>query len=143
MYAGRAASRLGLGRAMFLGLAGHGATMFLFPAAQDASLIALLLMIGQQFGDGLFVIWDVNQVSLRQSIAAPEVLGRVNAGFRVSSQGAMLLGALVGGVLGELIGLRTTLFLASGLLFSASFVIVLSPAWSARHAVTELGAETA
>ena len=66
-------------------------------------------MVGQQFGDGLFVVWDVNQVSLRQSITSEHVLGRVNAGFRVAGQGAMLAGALAGGVLGELVGLRITL----------------------------------
>jgi predicted MFS family arabinose efflux permease len=134
MYAGRAAARLGLGRAMTLGLAGMGAAMLLFPAAQDASLFALCLMIAQQFGDGLYVIWDVNEVSLRQSITPPEVLGRVNAGFRVTFQAAMLIGALAGGVMGELIGLRTTLVLGSLLLASGGLVIALSPAWSARHA---------
>jgi predicted MFS family arabinose efflux permease len=133
MYAGRVAARLGLGPAMTFGLAGMGAAMLLFPAAHDASLFALCLMIAQQFGDGLYVIWDVNEVSLRQSITPSEVLGRVNAGFRVAFQGAMLAGALVGGVMGEVIGLRTTLVLASCLLMSAAFVIVLSPAWSAKH----------
>jgi hypothetical protein len=61
------------------------------------------------------------------------VLGRVNAGFRVSFQAAMLGGALVGGVLGEVIGLRTTLVLASLLQIGAAAVIALSPAWSARQ----------
>jgi len=134
MYAGRVAARLGLGPAMTLGLVGMGAAMLLFPAAHDASFIALMLMVGQQFGDGLYVIWDVNEVSLRQSITPSEVLGRVNAGFRVTFQAAMLAGALVGGILGEVIGLRTTLVLASCLLMAGGFVIILSPAWSARHA---------
>lgn len=134
MFAGRAAARLGLGPAMTMGLAGMGAAMLLFPAAHDASLFALLLMTGQQFGDGLFVVWDINQVSLRQSITPQDVLGRVNAGFRVAGQGAMLAGALAGGVLGEVIGLRPTLVLASLGLVAAGTVISLSPAWSARHA---------
>jgi len=133
VYAGRAAARLGLGPAMTMGLGGMGAAMLLFPAAHDASVFAMLLMIGQQFGDGLFVIWDINQVSLRQSITPAHVLGRVNAGFRVAGQGAMLAGALAGGVLGELVGLRTTLVIASSGLIAASGVIVLSPAWSAKQ----------
>lgn len=133
MYAGRVAARVGLGPAMTFGLAGMGAAMLLFPAAHDASFLALMLMVGQQFGDGLYVIWDVNEVSLRQSITPSEVLGRVNAGFRVTFQAAMLAGALTGGVLGEIIGLRTTLVLASSLLMSGGLVIMLSPAWSAKH----------
>jgi MFS family permease len=144
MFAGRAAARLGLGPAMTLGLAGMGAAMLLIPAAHDASFFALMLMIGQQFGDGLFVIWDVNQVSLRQSITAEGVLGRVNAGFRVAGQGAMLAGALAGGVLGELAGLRLTLVIASCGLIAAAVVVMLSPAWSARHApAVELGTSEA
>jgi len=133
MYAGRVAARIGLGPAMTFGLTGMGAAMLLFPAAHDASFIAVMLMIGQQLGDGMYVIWDVNEMSLRQSITPTEVLGRVNAGFRVTFQAAMLLGALAGGVAGELIGLRTTLVLASCLLMTGGLVIVLSPAWSARH----------
>jgi predicted MFS family arabinose efflux permease len=115
-----------------------GAAMLLFPAAHDASLIALGLMIGQQLGDGLFVVWDVNQVSLRQSLTSEHVLGRVNAGFRVAGQGAMLAGALIGGLLGELAGLRVTLVIASCGLIAAALVVMLSPAWSARHAPPEL-----
>lgn len=133
IYAGRVAARLGLGPALTLGLAGMGAAMLLFPAAHDASLIAAALMVGQQLGDGLYMFWEVNQISLRQSLTSSHVLGRVNAGFRVSFQAAMLGGALVGGVLGEVIGLRTTLVLASLLQVGAAAVIALSPAWSARQ----------
>jgi MFS family permease len=133
MYAGRAAARFGMGPAMTMGLAGMGAAMLLFPAAQDASILALMLMVGQQLGDGLYVIWDVNEISLRQSLAPPHVLGRVNAGFRVAGQGAMLLGALAGGVLGELIGLRPTLVIASGGLFAAAMFVALSPAWRVKR----------
>ena len=134
MFAGRMAARLGLGPAMTLGLAGMGAAMLLFPAAHDASLFALLLMTGQQFGDGLFVIWDINQVSLRQSLTSSHVLGRVNAGFRVAGQGAMLAGALTGGLLGELIGLRLTLVIAACGLFVAAGGLMLSPVWGVRRA---------
>jgi MFS family permease len=122
---------------MTLGLAGMGAAMLLFPAAQDASVFALLLMVGQQLGDGLYVVWDVNEVSLRQSLAPPHALGRVNAGFRVAGQSAMLLGALVGGLLGEVIGLRPTLVFASCGLFAAALCIALSPAWRVRREPVE------
>ncbi len=137
MYAGRVAASLGQGRAMTLGLAGMGAAMLLFPAAHDASIVALLLITAQQLGDGLYVIWDVNQVSLRQALAEPQVLGRVNAGFRVAGQGAMLAGALTGGLLGELIGLRLTLVIAACGLFVAAGAVMLSPAWGVRRAVIQ------
>jgi hypothetical protein len=91
-------------------------------------------------GDGLFVIWDVNEISLRQAITPDHVLGRVNAGFRVAGQGAMLAGALAGGILGELAGLRLTLVIASCGLLAAAFVVMLSPAWSARQATVAVPA---
>ena len=81
----------------------------------------------------MFVIWDVNQVSLRQSETPEHVLGRVNAGFRVAGQGAMLAGALTGGLLGEFVGLRPTLVLASCGLLAAAAVVMLSPARTARR----------
>ncbi len=137
MYAGRAAARFGLGPTLTLGLVGMGLPMLLFPAAHDASIIALALLLGQQFGDGFFTVWDINQVSLRQSITPEQILGRVNAGFRFAGQGAMLAGALAGGLLGELIGLRTTLVFASLLLFLAASVVATSPAWSAAHHLPE------
>jgi predicted MFS family arabinose efflux permease len=135
MFAGRAAARLGLGPALTLGLTGMGLLMLLFPAAHDASLIALALLVGQQFGDGFFTIWDINQVTLRQSITAEHVLGRVNAGFRFAGQGAMLAGALTGGVLGEVIGLRSTLILGSGVMLAAGAWLTVTPVWGMRTAL--------
>ena len=60
-------------------------------------------------GDGGFVVYEINQLSLRQAIAPPRLLGRVNASINFASQGAMLLGSLAGGVLGGAIGVRATL----------------------------------
>jgi MFS family permease len=135
MFAGRAAARLGLGPALTLGLTGMGLAMLLFPAAHDASIIALALLVGQQFGDGFFVVWDINQLTLRQSITAGHLLGRVNAGFRVGGTTAMLAGAVTGGVLGEVIGLRGTLVLASGVMLAAGAWLTVTPVWGMRAAL--------
>jgi MFS family permease len=133
MFAGRAASRLGLGPAMTMGLVMMGTAMLLIPAAHDASFIALMMMIGQQFGDGFYMIWHVNHMTLRQSVTAPELLGRVTSGFRVSNTVAMLAGALSGGVLGELIGLRATLVLASCMMLAAGAWLTATPVWGMRN----------
>ena len=116
--------------------------MLFIPAATDASLLALSFLIAQQvFGDGWYTIYDVNQMSLRQSITPEHVLGRVNAGMRFSGLAAMLIGALGGGVLGEVIGLRATLVLSGcGLLVSGGW-LMLSPVWSTRRvAIVEISA---
>ncbi len=132
-FAGRAAARLGLGPALMVGLSSMGVAMLLIPAAHDASIYALMMMIGAQFGDGLYMIWQVNHQTLKQSITAPELLGRVSSGFRVSNTVAMLLGALVGGVTGEFIGLRETLVAASGVMIASGLFLVVTPVWQMRE----------
>jgi MFS family permease len=56
-------------------------------------------------GTGI-VIWNVIVVSLRQTITPNRLLGRVNSGYRLVAWGTMPLGAAIGGILGQLLGLR-------------------------------------
>lgn len=112
--------RLGAGRAMILGLLLGSITGFCIPWAQGRTVSAVILMILAQLGDGADTIYQINQLSLRQRITPERLLGRVNASIQVIGQGAVLLGALTGGLLGESIGLRPTLFVgASGVLIVA------------------------
>jgi MFS family permease len=65
---------------------------------------------------GVFiVVWNVITVTLRQRIVPDHLLGRVNAGYRLFAWGTQPVGALLGGVIGELLGLRAV-FLLGGLL---------------------------
>jgi MFS family permease len=57
---------------------------------------------------GAAVIWNIITVSLRQRIAPDQMLGRVNAGYRLLAWGSMPFGALLGGILGDTFGLRPT-----------------------------------
>jgi predicted MFS family arabinose efflux permease len=69
----------------------------------------------------------VNQVSLRQAITPDGVQGRMNATMRFIVWGTMPIGALLGGFLGEVIGLRGTLVVAAvGALLTPLWVL-LSP----------------
>lgn len=61
------------------------------------------------------VLWNVITVSLRQRITPDHLLGRVNAGYRLLAWGTMPLGAALGGILGELIGLRGAFWVSAGL----------------------------
>jgi hypothetical protein len=63
-------------------------------------------------------------VSLRQTIIPDPLQGRVNGGMQVLGQGVGTLGLLVGGVLGETIGLRPTVAVAVlGVLLGALWVL--------------------
>jgi MFS family permease len=68
------------------------------------------------------VLYNVAQVSFRQSICPDRLLGRMNASIRFLVWGTIPLGGLLGGALGELLGLRATLLVAA-------IGMVLAPAW--------------
>ena len=68
---------------------------------------------------GLFiVVWNVITVSLRQRIVPDQLLGRVNAGYRLFAWGTQPIGALLGGIVGELLGLQAVFLIAGGLALS-------------------------
>jgi hypothetical protein len=77
-----------------------------FPAA---------VIVGGQFLTGVGLpLCTINMVSLRQAITPADLLGRVNATTRLLAWGAAPVGALLGGALGDTIGLRPTLVIAAG-----------------------------
>ena len=69
----------------------------------------------------------IHVVSLRQAITPDRLLGRVNAGCRFIAWGPLPLGALVGGLLGDAIGLRNTLYATAFAFLTALLWIVFSP----------------
>jgi hypothetical protein len=71
------------------------------------------------------VVYNVAQVSFRQSVCPDHLLGRMNASIRFLVWGTIPIGGLLGGALGELIGLRATLLVtAVGMVLSPVWVIV-------------------
>jgi MFS family permease len=72
-------------------------------------------------------IYNIAQVSYRQAITPNRMLGRMNATMRFMVWGTMPLGSLTGGLLGTVLGLRTTLIIAAlgGML--SVFWVILAP----------------
>lgn len=111
--------------AMFGGLLLAAAGSLALPLAPGATLLGVAAIAFQQIvGDFGHVIWQVHQSSLRQRITPAPVLGRVAGGIRFLSSIATLLGAAVGGWLGETVGLRATLVVGGMLLIVAAFVVL-------------------
>ena len=52
-----------------------------------------------------FIMWNIITVSLRQRITPDHLLGRMNASYRLFAWGVMPVGALLGGLLAEVLGL--------------------------------------
>ena len=124
--ADRLTGPLGLGRTIIAGIAVGEVGAFLVPLASPSTGFAALAVGGGLFGFGA-VVYNVNQVGLRQAITPDRMLGRMNATMRFIVWGTMPIGALIGGVLGEVIGLRATLWVAAvgGLL--AIVPLLISP----------------
>ena len=124
----RLTTRFGLGPGIVGGISLGGVGSLLLAVAGGPVLLAAALVAlgyGQlSFGS---VLYNVNQVSLRQAITPDHVQGRMNATMRFLVWGTLPIGALVGGVLGESVGLRSTLgVVAVGALLTPLWV-VLSP----------------
>jgi MFS family permease len=64
-------------------------------------------------GGAGIVFWNVITVSLRQRITPDRLLGRMNASYRLVGWGTMPLGAALGGVLAEALGLRGAFLVAA------------------------------
>ena len=132
LFATRAASRLGVGPAMVSGLAIIGASMLLVPLAPGGMILAAAFLVAQQLGDGGFVVYSINEVSLRQTITPDRLRGRVNSGFEICAHGVLLLGILAGGALGETLGLRGTLAIGAGAMLLAAVGLAASPVRTVR-----------
>jgi MFS family permease len=119
--------RLGIGKTLVIGMLLFGLSELFIPLAHGATLLSAIFLVCQQLGDGFYIMYDINLVSLRQQITAERLLGRVNATNQFLTLGATLVGSLIGGVLGQTIGLRPSLALAACGTLSAALVLWLSP----------------
>jgi predicted MFS family arabinose efflux permease len=92
--------------------------MFLMPLADRSSLF--LYAIGGAIGGFGFAVFNVAQVTLRQTQCPERMRGRMNATMRFVMWSAIPLGGFAGGLVGELYGLRATLTVCiSGMLVAA------------------------
>lgn len=93
-----------LGRAGSLLLTAVGSSILVGVPAVTADPVVLGVAF---FVGGLTImIWNVITVSLRQRIVPDHLLGRVNSGYRLLAWGTMPLGAALGGLLGQVVGVR-------------------------------------
>jgi MFS family permease len=86
------------------------------------------------------VVYNVTQVSFRQRLCPPALLGRMNASVRFIVWGSQPLGALAGGFLGAAIGIVPTLWIGAALHLASSLPVLLSPLLRMRELPRELDA---
>ena len=112
MAARRAAERFGPRRTLIGSLALGAAMQVLIPLAPPVPWIAMTFLIAAQLlGDGVLTVYLINETTLRQRLLPPEALGRAAGTFQVANGLLTPVGALVGAVLADGIGMRPTLWL--------------------------------
>ena len=129
LQAERFGERFGVGPMIVFGFVGTGAAwvvIALIPVTGWAATVA--------FGLALFVfdfsatLFGIHYMSLRQAITPNVLLGRMTATMRFLALAAAPFGALIGGALGEWLGLsRTLLTVGIAGLVLAALAIAMSP----------------
>ena len=112
LLAGRISARFGVGPTIVGSAFLFGpAALLVAIAPPDAAFafIAASLFIADIGG----AVYNINQVSLRQAITPLQMQGRMNATMRFIVWGTIPIGAIVGGLLGGVIGLHPTIWVAA------------------------------
>lgn len=112
-----------------------GAPMVLIAAA-GTGVSALLVAVSITLTTTGVTIYNVNQLSLRQARTPERLQGRMNASMRFAVWGTLPLGAVLGGVLGDTIGIRPALWTLGVLGFTPCLSL-----WCTRE-VRALGVRT-
>ena len=130
----RIARTWGVGPAFLGSMVVAAVSLILIVAARGRLSVVLAMLIAQQLlGDMAFAVFNVNEVALRQSLAPPDVLGRVNGAMQLLTMGIYPLGALVGGALAQNIGMRATLGVAAAGMALSILWLTASPVRTLRE----------
>ncbi|MFG2526883.1 MFS transporter [Streptomyces sp. NPDC048516] len=126
LCAGRLAARLGQARLIWLSSLVTGPFALLWPLSGRGAGAALFAL-----GSGVVffgaVVYNVAQVSFRQALCPPRLLGRMNATLRFLMWGTLPLGALAGGALADAFGARAALMWCAAGFLAVPLPLLLSP----------------
>jgi MFS family permease len=128
---------LGRARSLLLTVPG-GALLVGIPA-----ITANPLLIGTGFfaGGVANIVWNVVAVSLRQQVTPDRLLGRMNCVCPLVARGVMPLGAVAGGLLAQLTGLRAVFAVMAALMLT--LIVAMRTSTDDRTTTAEQEAETA
>src|SRR5207302_5726657 len=103
-----------------------------FPLAPRAFPLPVLIVgfFVVQFGA---IAYNITQVSLRQAITPERLQGRMNAAMRWIVWGTIPLGTMLGGALGQTLGLRTAMWVGAIGSLPVFLIVLFSPIRSIRE----------
>lgn len=134
VLAGPTRDRFGPGQAIVGGTLLWCAGNALIPLARGSLVVALPLVLAAQVISGIGTpVYSINQITVRQATVPYRLLGRVNACRRFLVFGVIPLGALLGGALGQALGLRTALVVGVAWQALSALWLLLSPVRTLRE----------
>lgn len=127
LAAERLVRRFGIGPSL-IGAALLPAVAGLLPplAHGSVALCAAMLAVAQA-GDIGWTVYGINELTLRQAVAPSHVLGRVNSAAHLMFRGVLPVGALLGGAIAQVIGLRAAMFVGAGGFLLSTLWLICSP----------------
>lgn len=126
IVARRVADRIGIGRAIWIAAAASTPLTLVQPFLQRDWTLGLFVVTDLLVFCG-GTIYSVNQLSLRQVVCPPELLGRMNATLRFLLWGVLSIGGLLGGGLAAAFGVRTAILIGAIGMSLAAVPLILSP----------------
>ncbi|MFD9794591.1 MFS transporter [Streptomyces sp. NPDC059070] len=127
LCSGRLAARWGQARLILWSVLLSGPFAVLWPLSGHGTLGAVLFAAGSAGISFGAVVYNIAQVSFRQGLCPPHLLGRMNATLRFLMWGTLPLGALLGGTLAETFGPRTALACCAAGFLAVPLPLLLSP----------------
>jgi len=110
----RLAARLGAGRVYTISCLVFTAPLVLVPLAGGPRLLVLGMLMAAEFFSGFGVmVLDISVGAIFSAVIPDHLRSRVSGAFQAVNYGTRPLGALAGGFLGTVIGLRPTLWIAA------------------------------
>lgn len=126
--------RFSLRRSLTAAVVGSGASIWLMSLTSSPILVGLLSAVSL----ATVMVWNVLTLALRQRLIPDDLLGRVGASYRFLVYLGMPFGALVGGVITNIYGVRSALFVSGSILVfvGATLPVVLRGVDRHEHAST-------
>jgi MFS family permease len=141
LLANRIQGSIGIGPSMVSSAVLLSTGSLAFPLAPRSFPIPVLML-----GYGLLsfgvVIYTVAQISFRQAVTPERLQGRMNAAMRWVTWGSIPLGTLIGGAIGQTVGLHFALWVGAIGALPAFLFVLLSPVRSIQAIPDEVAEST-
>ena len=122
-------TRLGIGRCIVITNIVGVSALLAQPASVHVPFTAAWVIACSGVISSYFItIYNVTQMSLRQEICPPDMLGRMNAIFRFAVWGVMPLGSFVAGIIASWVGVEATMYIFTAASIAAGIAMGFTPA---------------